>query len=179
MALVGHPKCNRGTMLATSGGRAVDVLTGPPLYEGFLEEFRNVSFDRRNVAGTARRVIGSALSHPCWLPRGGAFLARKLWELRRELWRRELIGKIIIFVHNFMDAAALDPERIRNRSFMVMTAEAPGFDVRAQRPQGRVHPEARSPPGSLRQPFLSADRTSPPGRKRRQGRLRSRESALK
>ena len=31
-ALVGHPKCNRGTMLATVGGRAIDVLSDPPLY---------------------------------------------------------------------------------------------------------------------------------------------------
>src|SRR5678815_255300 len=60
-----------------------------------------------------------------WLLRGGAFLARKLWGVRGALWRREPIGKITFFIHNFMDANCLDPERIRNCSFMVMTADGP------------------------------------------------------
>jgi pyruvate-formate lyase-activating enzyme len=124
-ALVGHPSCNRGTMLATVGGRAVDVLTDPPLYERFLEEFRHVSFDRRDVTKTARQVLSKAFRNPYWLARGGAFLLRKLWSIRRELWRREKIGKITFFVHAFMDAHALDPERIRNCAFMIMTAEGP------------------------------------------------------
>ncbi|MGH9365674.1 MAG: radical SAM protein [Thermoanaerobaculia bacterium] len=124
-ALVGHPSCNRGTMLAVVGNEAVDVLTDRPLYERFLEEFRQVPFDRRDVARTARRVIAAAFRNPYWLVRGGAFLLRKLWPVRRQLWRRERIGKITFFIHNFMDAAHLDPERIRNCSFMVMTGEGP------------------------------------------------------
>jgi pyruvate-formate lyase-activating enzyme len=124
-ALVGHPKCNKGTMLATVGGRAIDVLTDRPLYERFLHEFRHVSFDRRDIKRTARRVVLAALSNPYWLVRGGAFLVRKLWTVRRELWARQRVGKITFFVHNFMDAEALDPERIRNCSFMIMTATGP------------------------------------------------------
>ncbi len=124
-ALVGHPACNRGTMLATLGGRPVDLLTDRPLYERFLEEFRHVSFDRRNVVATARRVVAVALKNPYWLLQGGAFLARKLLEARAVPWRRERFGKMTFFIHNFMDADALDPERIRNCSFMVMTEEGP------------------------------------------------------
>lgn len=124
-ALVGHPSCNRGTMLATVGDRAVDVLTDRPLYERFLQEFRHVTFDRRDVQATARRVLGAALRNPYWLLRGGAFLLRKLWSVRRGLWKQERIGKITFFIHNFMDSAALDPERIRNCSFMVMTDDGP------------------------------------------------------
>ncbi len=124
-ALVGHPQCNRGTMLATVGGQCVDVLTDRPLYERFLQEFRHVTFDRRDVSSTARRVVGAAFRRPYWLLRGGAFLVRKLWSARRGLLRRERIGKITFFVHNFMDAGDLDPERVRNCSFMVMTEEGP------------------------------------------------------
>lgn len=124
-ALVGHPACNRGTMLATVGERAIDVLTDRPLYERFLQEFRHVTFDRRDVQATARRVVGAAFRNPYWLLRGGAFILRKLWSARRELWKRERLGKITFFIHNFMDAAALDPERIRNCSFMVMTDDGP------------------------------------------------------
>jgi pyruvate-formate lyase-activating enzyme len=124
-ALVGHPKCNRGVMLATVGERAIDLLTDRAVYERFLEHFRHVSFDRRNVRRTARRVLAAALKDPYWLWHGGVFLAAKLWESRRGLWRRERIGKITFFIHNFMDSSALDPERIRNCSFMVMTDEGP------------------------------------------------------
>ena len=124
-ALVGHPACNRGTMLATIGGRAIDVLTDRPLYEAFLQEFRHASFDRRDVTRTARRVIAAAFRRPRWVFRGGAFLARKLWTARREILARGRIGKITFFIHSFMDAACLDPERIRNCAFMVMTGEGP------------------------------------------------------
>ena len=124
-ASVGHPACNRGTMLATAGDRSVDVLTDRRLYERFLQEFRHVSFDRRDVPRTARRVIATALRRPYWLLRGGAFLIRKLWTIRGALWRRERVGKITFFIHNFMDSAALDEERIRNCSFMVWTADGP------------------------------------------------------
>ena len=124
-AMVGHPSCNRGAMLAIAGGKAVDVLTDRALYERFLQEFRHVPFDRRDVPRAARRLIMAAFRSPYWLLRGGGFLLRKLWSLRRQLWRRERIHKITFFIHNFMDAANLDPERIRNCSFMVMTADGP------------------------------------------------------
>jgi len=124
-ALVGHPACNRGTMLATVGEQAVDVLTDRPLYERFLQEFRHVAFDRRDVQATARRVVGAAFRSPYWLLRGGAFLLGKFWSVRRGLWKRERLGKITFFIHNFMDAGALDPERIRNCSFKVMTDDGP------------------------------------------------------
>ena len=124
-ALVGHPACNRGTMLATVGGRAIDVLTDRPLYEAFLEEFRHVSFDRRDVPRTARTVVAAALRRPSWMLKGGVFLAKKLWAARRELVAGGRIGKMTFFIHSFMDADCLDAERIRNCSFMVMTGDGP------------------------------------------------------
>ncbi len=124
-ALVGHPACNRATMLATVGTRVVDVLTDRRLFERFLQEFRHVSFDRRDVRKTARRFLLAAAARPYWLLRGGAFLLGKLWGARRELLSGGRIGKITFFVHDFMDADALDPERIRNCGFMIMTDRGP------------------------------------------------------
>jgi len=124
-ALVGHPSCNQGTMLATVGEQAVDVLTDHGLYERFLDEFRHVQFDRRDVQRTAGQVVRTAFRNPYWLMRGGLFLLRKLWTVRRQVLRGDRIGKITFFIHNFMDSSALDPERIRNCSFMVMTDDGP------------------------------------------------------
>jgi hypothetical protein len=112
-------------MLATVGTRVVDVLTDRPLYERFLQQFRHVSFDRRDVRATASRFLLAIAARPYWLFRGGAFLLGKLWEARRELSSGEKIRKISFFVHDFMDADALDPERIRNCGFMIMTDRGP------------------------------------------------------
>lgn len=124
-ALLGHPDCHQAAMLATVGGKPVDLLDDQPLYERFLQEFRNLSFDRRNVPATARQVLKIALRQPYFLVRGGAYLARKLWGVRRELLAGGKAGKITFFIQNFQDADALDPERIANCSFMVMTDQGP------------------------------------------------------
>jgi hypothetical protein len=112
-------------MLATIGGKAIDVLTDRSLYEAFLQEFRHVTFDRRDVTATARRVIAAAFRRPRWVLRGGAFLAKKLWPARGELLAGKRIGKMTFFIHSFMDADCLDSERIRNCAFMVMTGDGP------------------------------------------------------
>ena len=124
-ALLGHPDCHEATMLATFGGRAVDVLADQTLYESFLEEMKHVPFDRRDVAGTARRVLLALARRPWWLLRGGAFVLSRLWRVRRELLARRKTGKITFFIQNFMDADALDEERLANCSFMVMTDDGP------------------------------------------------------
>ncbi|MGA7991662.1 MAG: radical SAM protein [Thermoanaerobaculia bacterium] len=124
-ALLGHPDCHQATMLATFGGRAVDVLADQTLYENFLEEMKNVPFDRRDVKGTVRQVFLALASRPWWVLRGGAFVLSRLWRVRHELLRRRKTGKITFFIQNFMDADALDEERLANCSFMVMTDEGP------------------------------------------------------
>ncbi|MEO6326357.1 MAG: radical SAM protein [Thermoanaerobaculia bacterium] len=125
-ALLGHPDCHAATMLATAGGSAVDVLSDQKLYERFLEEMKHVPFDRRDVRGTARKVAATLVRRPYWALRGGWFVARKAWDLRREIFKaRGRTGKLTFFIQNFMDADALVPERLENCSFMVMTDAGP------------------------------------------------------
>ncbi len=82
-------------------------------------------FDRRDVTGTARQVLLALARRPWWLLRGGAFVVSRLWRVRRELLARRRTGKITFFIQNFMDADALDEERLANCSFMVMTDDGP------------------------------------------------------
>ncbi|MCC6129762.1 MAG: radical SAM protein [Acidobacteria bacterium] len=125
-ALIGHPKCHQAVMLATSGTSFFDVLSDRVLFERFIQEFRDLSFDRRDVAATAREVIKIAFRNPYFLAKGTAFLARAVWTLRRGLVKtRGKTGKLTYFIQNFMDARALDQERIDNCSFMVMTPSGP------------------------------------------------------
>lgn len=125
-AIVGHPDCHVGVALLTAGGVASNVLSDRPLYERFLEEFRHVSFDRRDVRETAFRFLATVLRRPYWAVKGSAYIAKKLWELRRGLVRsRGKIGKMTFFIQNFMPAHGLVRERIDNCSFMVMTDDGP------------------------------------------------------
>jgi pyruvate-formate lyase-activating enzyme len=124
-ALLGHPDCHQATMLATFGERAVDVLADRSLYTRFLEELKDVPFDRRDVKSTARRVLLALARRPWWLVRGGRFVLSRLWRMRRELLARRPAGKITFFIQNFMDADALDEERLAHCSFMVWTDEGP------------------------------------------------------
>ena len=124
-ALLGHPDCHEATMLATFGGHAVDVLADQTLYESFLEDMKNVPFDRRDVTGTARQVLLALARRPWWVLRGGAFVLSRLWRVRRDLLARKRTGKITFFIQNFMDADALDEERLANCTFMVMTDDGP------------------------------------------------------
>lgn len=125
-ALVGHPCCHQAAMLVTAGRSVFDVLHDRPLFARFLEDFRHLSFDRRDVRATAREVLKIAFSDPYYVVRGGAFLLKGMWALRAGLLStRGKTGKITYFIENFQDADALDPERVSNCAFMVMTGAGP------------------------------------------------------
>ena len=115
-----RPRCSRRSAAAPSTSSRTRPST-----RRFLEEMKHVPFDRRDVTGTARRVLLALARRPWWLLRGGAFVLSRLWRVRRELLARRKTGKITFFIQNFMDADALDEERIANCSFMVMTDDGP------------------------------------------------------
>jgi 7,8-dihydro-6-hydroxymethylpterin dimethyltransferase len=48
------------------------------------------------------------------------------WKQRKDFWAsRAKLGKISFFVHDFMDASALEKDRCEACSFMVMTPQGP------------------------------------------------------
>ncbi|HEV8268470.1 MAG TPA: hypothetical protein VGR00_09565, partial [Thermoanaerobaculia bacterium] len=79
-------------------------------------------YSRIDAFDTALRVFFWSLARPrlifLFLSHLAAFTARNA----RTLWRgRREIRKLSIIIHNFMDAQALDPERVAACSFMVAT----------------------------------------------------------
>ena len=53
-------------------------------------------------------------------------IAKLVWNIRHDILSRPpQIGKLSFFVHNFMDASALDRARCEACSFMVMTPDGP------------------------------------------------------
>ena len=122
----GHRACNRYAVAAVTNGRAYDMLDDKKLIACFLSRSANLQFDRRRSLRTLAGLTAWALRNPALLSRGVPWLARRTWAMRRDLIAsRGRVQKISFFVHNFMDAANLDPERLDACAFMVATADGP------------------------------------------------------
>ena len=98
----------------------------PEFFNRFLTDFQHVMLDRREPRRAAGALFDEIRKRPAWAGRALRFFLPKLWKMRRDLVRsRGRVHKLSFFVQNFMDATALDPERIHACSFMVMTANGP------------------------------------------------------
>ena len=124
--LIGHPMCHKIGITLEANGNLYDLNDDPAFFNRFLTDFQHVMLDRRRPAQAAWRLAREAARRPAWLARAMRFFAPKIWRMRRDLLAaRGRVHKISFFVQNFMDASALDPERIHACSFMVMTAGGP------------------------------------------------------
>ena len=125
-AHIGHERCNRYAMTFVTNGRAYDGLDNKGLYNSLLARTSAVRFDRQ----LPRRAIGTFLRclalNPDIIARGSWWFVRKLWRMRRDLVAAHgRVYKLSFFIHNFMDACHLDPERIKACVFMAATVNGP------------------------------------------------------
>ena len=119
---VGHPDCNSVSYVLLAKDRFLDLNADPELFAAIIRETTDIRYGRVNAFKTGFRVCLWALARPAFLTlivrRLVAFAARHakaIWTGRAEL------RKLTLIIHNFMDAAELDPERIAACSFMVAT----------------------------------------------------------
>lgn len=122
----GHASCNRYAYGLIVNGRMHDFFRDADFVQELLDASAQLGIDRANKRKLARTIAAYLLRHP-----GHAWgimtrLAGLAWNIRREIVSRPLrIGKLSFFVHDFMDASALDRERCDACSFMVMTPGGP------------------------------------------------------
>ena len=122
----GHHACNGYAIAAVANGRAHDLLDDKALVSSFLSHSAGLQFDRRKPLRTLIGIVSWALQNSALFRQGAPWLARKAWAMRRDLVAsRGRAQKLSFFVHNFMDAADLDPERLDACAFMVATADGP------------------------------------------------------
>src|SRR6266849_5717704 len=111
--LIGHPECHRIGIALEANGNLYDLNDDPAFFNRFLTDFQHVMLDRRRPREAAASLIREALRRPLWIARAVAFFAPKVWKMRSDLLAsRGRVHKLSFFVQNFMDASALDPERI-------------------------------------------------------------------
>jgi 7,8-dihydro-6-hydroxymethylpterin dimethyltransferase len=126
----GNPKCNRYATAITLGRgatvKAHDLLRDGEFIARVMRETAHVQIDRGNRFRAAFSVVRAILSRPSLALAG-------VWALLRLLWRAKLdlpravngVNKISFFIHNFMDASALEQERLDTCVFMAATQHGP------------------------------------------------------
>ena len=125
-ASAGHAECNGYAYGLVIDGHMHDFLNDPAFVREVMHASAHLPMDRADT----RRLFATAAAflarNPRLLGRIAARFAILAWRERRSLWRaRGRVQKLSFFVHNFMDASALDRERCEACSFMVMTPQGP------------------------------------------------------
>ena len=120
---VGHSKCTRYGVALVCNGRAQDALDDRRLVAAVSAAGTGLRLDRRNQIQAATRIAGWVMRHPREVPAAVRWLARKAWAMKADLLRgRMAVHKLSFLVHSFMDAKALDRQRLDACVFMAATA---------------------------------------------------------
>ncbi|MGQ0655937.1 MAG: radical SAM protein [Betaproteobacteria bacterium] len=123
---IGHPRCNRYAAALVANGHAYDALDDARLVAGALSAVGDLPFERTRPARAAVLLAAALARRPLLLARGLAWTARRAWRMRGDLVAaRGRVRKLSFFIHDFMDACSLDPQRIAACSFMVATPDGP------------------------------------------------------
>ena len=124
--LVGHPSCNRYGSILASGGARSPLFDAPTLFEGLFVEAETLRLDRHRPWVSLWSVVKLAARRPGLIARAGGFAFRKAWALKGGLVRSGgKVRKQTFYIHNFMDAKALDRDRCESCVFMTMTRDGP------------------------------------------------------
>jgi len=164
---IGHPECHSYAPTFVVNDAVYPVIDDVGLFARFIRDFGHLRQDRRSpTLELLTEFAAAAVRKPYWLWTGIRFVMRHLWGARRDLWTaRGRVHKLSFFVHNFMDARHLDPERIEACSFMIMTAEGPVSmcEHNSRRDEYILKPiKFRRADGSMEEYVPLADRRSGP-----------------
>ena len=123
---VGHARCNRYALALIANGRVYDALDERRFIERFMAETAALPIDRLDWRRSLGVLLAHGVQHPAFLLHALGWLARKGWRMGRDLVAaRGRLSKLTFFIHNFMDAGQLEPERVDACMFAVATSEGP------------------------------------------------------
>jgi molybdenum cofactor biosynthesis enzyme MoaA len=123
---IGHHACNAYAATLVAAGHAHCITDDAVLTAHALSATAAQPFDHTPMLRRAGRLLRWGLKHPDFLRRGGAWALRTLWRMRRDLLTSGgQVHRLGFFIHDFMDACHLEPDRVAACAFMVATAEGP------------------------------------------------------
>ncbi|MBB4518638.1 radical SAM protein [Paraburkholderia fungorum] len=125
-SLIGHPSCSRYGMCLAANGNLHDGFDDPAFVATMQSATAALAFDRTQPTATARRLLVWLVRHPALWTRVLSWVARKGWKMRNDILAGGAHVRTVSFiVHNFMDAAQLEEDRISACTFKVATSEGP------------------------------------------------------
>ncbi|MBU2976836.1 radical SAM protein [Alteromonas sp. C1M14] len=124
---IGHSDCHSYMPTLVADNQVFSVVDDEQLFAQFIKDFNHIQTTRQHgKAQIAWDYTKALLKQPQWLWLLAKATSAKLLEMRGSLVRsRGRVHKLSFFVQNFMDATALQQDRIDACSFMVMTADGP------------------------------------------------------
>jgi 7,8-dihydro-6-hydroxymethylpterin dimethyltransferase len=123
---VGHVRCNRYGMVFVTNTRAYDAFDDRRFVEAIPACMPLVSLDRRSRWKAMAAFAVGILASPYLCVKAIAWLARKAWQARADLWAgRGRVDKLSFVIHDFLDGCRLERERVDACAFMAMTQGGP------------------------------------------------------
>ncbi len=124
--LAGHAQCNRSAVMLVADGRAHDAFADTAFVARFMRETAGLAIERGTALRGALSLVRAALARPRLAAASLRWMASLAWRLRTDLLAaRGRVHKLTFFTHNFMDAKALERERVDACVFMAMTQHGP------------------------------------------------------
>jgi len=125
-SLIGHPGCNRYGLCLEAGGRLHDAFDDPGFIARIQLATSALALHRNDPARTAIGFLRWLSARPEHLGPILRWTLRKAWRMRRDLVAsRGRVRTLSFVLHNFMDARALERDRIDACVFMIMTRDGP------------------------------------------------------
>ncbi len=123
---IGHPACTQYGLTLCAGQDTINLFDEPEFIARLQAASADLVLERNAPLVTLGRAWRWALSHPGIALSAVAWLGRKLPKVAAA-WLKHpgTLSTLSFTVHDFMDAAALERERICACVFKVMTAEGP------------------------------------------------------
>jgi 7,8-dihydro-6-hydroxymethylpterin dimethyltransferase len=124
--LTGHTQCNRSAVMLVANRSAHDAFADTAFVTRFMRETVGMVIERGTAWRGAVSLVRAALARPRLAVAALRWMAALAWRVRTDLLAaRGRARKLTFFTHNFMDAQALERERIDACVFMVMTQHGP------------------------------------------------------
>jgi hypothetical protein len=125
-SLVGHPGCTRYSLCFAAGGRLYDALDDTEFIAGLQPATAHLVLDRSARRKAAKRFLAWLAANPRHWASVLRWVGVKAWQMKAGLASgRGEVNTLSFLIHGFMDAGALERERIDACVFKAMTAEGP------------------------------------------------------
>jgi hypothetical protein len=125
-SIAGHPQCTHYGKCLEVNGNLYDFFDDTAFIGYMQSATARLEWDRTSPMNTAKNFLCWIMKNPKHLSLGTKWVARKLWEMKKDLIvSKGRIRTISFIIHNFMDACALEHSRIHACAFKTITKDGP------------------------------------------------------